>query len=67
MAKKDRRNWKHILQDAARIVESDDTGVTLRQLFYRLVAAQILKNTESDYKQLSNWTAAARRAGTFPD
>lgn len=49
------------------IVASYDTGVTLRQLFYRLVAEQVLPNSESAYKQLSSRTAAARRAGTFPD
>ena len=35
------------------IVESYDTGVTLRQLFYRLVAAQLLPNTRSYYQRLS--------------
>jgi hypothetical protein len=49
-----------------RIVESYDTGVTLRQLFYRLVAAQILPNTTSAYKGLSRETAVARREGWFP-
>lgn len=49
------------------IVAGYDTGVTLRQLFYRLVSEQVLPNTESAYKQLSARTAAARRDGTFPD
>jgi len=56
-----------ILKRAAEIVQSYDTGVTLRQLFYRLVAAQILPNTTTAYQTLSNRTAAARRAGSFPD
>lgn len=59
--------WSPILAQAKRIVESyEDTGVTLRQLFYRLVAAGWLPNTVSAYKGLSSTTAAARRAGTFP-
>ena len=33
-----RMNWPLILVDAAKIVLSYDTPVTLRQLFYRLVA-----------------------------
>ena len=34
-----RRDWSAILARAGEIVRSYDTGVTLRQLFYRLVAA----------------------------
>jgi hypothetical protein len=49
------------------IVESYDTGVTLRQLFYRLVAATLIVNKLSEYKQLSKYTARWRRDGMFPD
>jgi len=52
-----------IPQQAAAIVRSYDTGVTLRQLFYRLVAAHLLPNTTTAYKGLSSQTAEARRAG----
>jgi hypothetical protein len=34
--------WKPILKQAALTMQSYDTGVTLRQLFYRLVAKVIL-------------------------
>lgn len=61
-----RKSWANILSVAAEIVESYDTGVTLRQLFYRLVAREILRNTRSEYTQLSNRTAEARRQGEFP-
>ena len=60
------RDWATLLQRAAAIVESYDTLVTLRQLFYRLVAAQLLPNDTNAYKSLSKHTAAARRDGTFP-
>lgn len=62
-----RTSWPTILNEAASIVESYDTLVTLRQLFYRLVAALLLPNTDTSYKTLSSRTAAARRAGTFPE
>jgi hypothetical protein len=62
-----RKNWTAILKEAAEIVNSYDTGVTLRQLFYRLVSRQILENTKSMYTSLSSQTAEARRKGTFPD
>ena len=62
-----RRSWGPIVERARAIVESYDTPVTLRQLFYRLVATQVLRNTRSDYNQLSDHTADARREGMFPD
>jgi hypothetical protein len=62
-----RLDWQAILAEASRIVQSYDTGVTLRQLFYRLVAAELLPNSQSAYKTLSSRSADARRRGEFPD
>src|SRR4051794_34898742 len=59
-------DWPALLRRAAAIVNNYDTPVTLRQLFYRLVAAEELPNTTNAYKNLSKHTAAARRGGTFP-
>jgi hypothetical protein len=59
--------WPAILDQAAAIVRSYATGVTLRQLFYRLVSALLLPNTITAYKGLSARTAEARRNGDFPD
>jgi hypothetical protein len=58
--------WDPIVTRAAEIVESYEIGVTLRQLFYRLVAEETLPNTQQAYKGLSRVTAKARREGTFP-
>jgi len=60
-------SWPPIIAEAKRIAESYDTDVTLRQLFYRLVSAQLIPNTQSKYTYLSSQTAEARRDGTFPD
>jgi hypothetical protein len=62
-----KRNWQEILAHAKIIVNSYDTLVTLRQLFYRLVADKTLANTRSEYNSLSSQTARARRDGYFPD
>jgi len=62
----ERLDWPSIVKRAAEIVRSYDTGVTLRQLFYRLVAAELLPNTQTAYKTLSSRTAEARRTGAFP-
>lgn len=61
-----RPDWPALLEQAAAIVGSYDTQVTLRQLFYRLVAAALLPNTTNAYKALSRYTAEARRADRFP-
>ena len=61
-----RPDWPVLLRLAAEIVNGYDTQVTLRQLFYRLVAAELLPNTTNVYKSLSRYTAEARRAETFP-
>lgn len=58
--------WDDLLEHAADIVQQYDTRVTLRQLFYRLVADGSLRNTRSEYGQLSAKTAEARRQGWFP-
>lgn len=61
-----RLRWPEIITEAAAIVAGYDTGVTLRQLFYRLVAAELLPNNRIAYQTLSRLTAAARRHGQFP-
>lgn len=62
----ERTEWTSVVDQAATIAASYSTRVTLRQLFYRLVAIGALANVDSSYKTLSARTAAARRAGWFP-
>jgi hypothetical protein len=68
-----RLDWKgDVLPVAQAIVESYDTAVTLRQLFYRLVSLPVgargrIPNTYSMYTAMAHNTAEARYAGTFPD
>ena len=61
-----RIDWPAVIRQAREIVESYATSVTLRQLFYRLVSAQVIPNSQVAYKRLSALTAEARRDGTFP-
>jgi hypothetical protein len=61
-----RVRWGHVLDAAREIVAEYDTRMTVRQLFYRLVAGQHLPNTPGYYRGLSWYTAIARREGTFP-
>src|SRR5215831_12866082 len=59
--------WAGVIEQAVAIVEGYSTRVTLRQLFYRLVAASVIPNNQNAYKKLSERTALARREGRFPD
>jgi hypothetical protein len=61
-----RRDWQAILGHAAGVVKSYARRITLRQLYYRLVADGTLANVDSSYKGLSRETARARRSRTFP-
>jgi hypothetical protein len=61
-----RIDWPEVIEQAASIVYSYSTSVTLRQLFYRLVSAQVIPNSQAAYKRLSSLTAEARREGDFP-
>lgn len=63
-----RRDWAPLLAEAAEHAWQFHGNVTLRQLHYLLVSNRDneYRNVESDYKQLSSKTAAARRQGSFP-
>jgi hypothetical protein len=62
-----RVRWADVLDEGRQIMRTYKTGVTLRQLFYRLVSKQIIPNTQAYYTTLSARTAEARRAGEFPE
>lgn len=62
-----RIRWPDVIERAAEIVRSYSTLVTLRQLYYRLVAAVLIENSDYCYKKLSERTVEARKAGWFPD
>ncbi len=62
-----RTDWGHVLDEGRGVVANYDTPVTLRQLFYRLVAVGLLSNTTSAYKGLSRVTADALWTGTVRD
>lgn len=59
-------DWAELLTVGHWFVGSVGGGVTLRQLFYHLVARGLLLNTTTAYKALSDRTTRAREAGVFP-
>jgi hypothetical protein len=66
-AESSRIAWPSVIIRAREVVESYDTSVTLRQLFYRLVSEHLIPNTQGAYKRLSELTAEGRRRNEFPD
>ena len=60
------RSWAAVIDHARGIVNRSEIRMTLRRLFYKLVAAQHIPNTTSAYNQLSKHTAEGRRSITFP-
>lgn len=55
--------YADIVREANVIFKQYATKLTLRQLFYRLVAKLILPNTMNSYKALSKWMVKARERG----
>jgi hypothetical protein len=51
-------HWPTVIARAVWIVDGyGRVPVTLRQLFYRLVAAELIPNKTHAYQHLSRWTA----------
>lgn len=61
-----RGKWLPAMSAARDFVDKSTLPVTLRQVFYSLVSRQLLENTETNYRQLSEKTAEERRQGCFP-
>jgi hypothetical protein len=54
--------WAPVLKRGAELVGSYDTGVTLRQLFYRLIAENAIPNLQSYYRRLHTPKSCRLRA-----
>jgi|SRR5215831_769576 len=63
-----RLSWPTVVERAAEIAESYEEGLqlTVRQLYYRLVAEHAIPHKQSYYSSLTAQLAKARRAGNFP-
>ncbi|MBA7500024.1 hypothetical protein ES704_02777 [subsurface metagenome] len=61
-----RIDWKGtIIPKVKELLGSFSYRPTLRQIFYRLVAALLISNTETTYKSLSRATVVAREEATI--
>ncbi len=61
-----RIDWKGtIIPKVKELLDSFSYRPTLRQIFYRLVAALLISNTETTYKSLSRATVVAREEATI--
>ncbi|NCO33061.1 MAG: hypothetical protein AUJ92_11625 [Armatimonadetes bacterium CG2_30_59_28] len=55
-----------LIETVKGILGEYDIAITLRQLFYRLVAAHARENTQNSYKRLSKTLSKAREEGCIP-
>lgn len=61
-----RRAKTQLLIDTAREVLTEYRPMTVRQIYYRLVSRQIIKNNRSQYQAVSRALVAARKEGSIP-
>lgn len=52
--------YEKIVAETKKVLEQYNVKMTLRQIFYRLVAKLIIPNTMNNYKALSKWLVKAR-------
>jgi hypothetical protein len=55
-----------IIAKVKEVISKYDTKLTLRQIYYRIVAAGMLPNTITSYKKLGTILVEARKNGTIP-
>jgi len=60
-----KENTKILIEEAHRVLASHHP-MTLRQVFYRLVAGQVIENRQNRYKSLSRTLVRARQEGMIP-
>ncbi len=61
-----RPSYDKVVAAALEVFEQYDTAITLRQLYYRLVARLLIENTINSYKRLSRIMVKAREQGDVP-
>jgi hypothetical protein len=59
-------SYDEIVVVAQEVFDQYDTAITLRQLYYRLVARLLIPNTINSYKRLSRIMVKAREQGDVP-
>ncbi len=59
-------NYDVLVEAALEVFEQYDTAITLRQLYYRLVARLLIPNTVNSYKRLSRIMVKAREQEDVP-
>ena len=54
---------RELIDHAVEVVKRYDSAITLRQLYYQLVAANVVENSEASYERVGNAVATARKLG----
>lgn len=59
-------SYNEIISEVKKILDQYEEPLTLRQIYYRLVAKQIISNTRQSYKTLGQFLVRARENGDIP-
>jgi len=57
---------RELMDHAIEVVKRYDSAITLRQLYYQLVAANIIPNSKASYDEVGRAVATARKLGLLP-
>lgn len=61
-----RRQETQYLLELARSILANDHPMTVRQVYYQLVARQVIRNNDGQYKRVSRLLVEGRKDGTIP-
>jgi len=57
---------RELIDHAVEVVKRYDAAITVRQLFYQLVSANVIENSEDNYKAVGRAVTTARKLGLMP-
>ncbi|MBA7548896.1 hypothetical protein ES705_41364 [subsurface metagenome] len=61
------KNSLRLIEQVQKVIESYDFALTLRQIYYQLVAKQVFSNVQANYRKLSRVCVAGRDEGILPE
>ncbi len=61
------KNSLALIEQVQKIIDSYDFALTLRQIYYQLVAKQVFSNVQANYRKLSRVCVVGRDEGILPE
>lgn len=61
------KNSLRLIEQVQKVIDSYDFALTLRQIYYQLVAKQVFSNIQANYRKLSRVCVTGRDEGILPE